>query len=820
MKYAEDSIRLRSRRRKRMRGRTTSTLVVLVSLTAFFLDVSSSLSLQAPAASRTTPASRSSGNLQATSTQPSHSISRVQEFQMIKRNVVQFLSNNEYDGAKEMIRAMMEYLQEADGVSLDEQLSQVVDDTFQVFFNRAFAPPYRGRGASSRVSLGASLIQLQYSSESLCSPYNQIPKSTLMSGLKALTGVRESSQTTHDLRSANAAYRVLQRLVTGVGVRHMGKGAKLKLHESDFNRVLNAYSINGDMAMAHRVVALQERTAHAPSLSAVAYSILLKGYGRLRDIDSIEMLMNRANVCGVEADIVMLNSLIDAYVNCNELDTARRVFDALRDPKMRDQLDSGHQQLLHMEDCPLPNQRTYNIVLKGFAKNGQLQDALSLTEEIRARDFWDHVTTNTLVQAAVKARDYEYAEQLLEKYTDVPAAKIKGKHKNAEAYTSLIDAYAKDGDVNKAAEVLKIMSRRNLEPNEFAHTPVIGALGRKGRVEKARMMMAYMRHNGLKVKTVTYNALISGLVHKRNDLSQNELHGNIDNSLQLLKEMMDQGVRPNANTLSVILGAFGKCEEPRVAEAMALVEKLDADNVISRGNLKIATSIVQLHGVDGNLRAALKAFEEIKNPDVAAINALLHACALCNNDSIARKTFKYYFSEQNRRQVPDVVSFSSMITCLLKKNSVNGTLAAQKLYENMKFKRRINPDNALIDIILMALVESSRTRSIHAQEVRFIAGVLRDAEKMEWAEGQLEKRKTSIDVIMTGRIADAWAEEANLYGLNHPTHGDDVLFKEHGWNKVDSGFQLWGKRHHVEDSDDVFLRSKGWNTVESGFRIF
>ncbi|CAJ1964313.1 unnamed protein product [Cylindrotheca closterium] len=808
-----------------MRGPATTSMLVVVSLAAFFVEVSNSLLLQPPATSRQSSINRNSNVILEQSSftyselqQSQSNNDKVREFQEIKKNVVQFLSKREYDGAKEMIRAMTEYLQEEDGLPAEDmkELSQVVDGTFHVFFDRAFAPPYRGRAASDRVSLGASLIQLQLSSESLCEPYNQIPRRTLLSGLKALTGVKESSQTTHDLRSANAAFRVLQRLVTGVGVRH-GDKKNGKLHESDFNRVLNAYAINGDMTMAHKVVALQERTPNAPSLSAVAYSILLKGYGRLRDINSIEMLLNRANACGVQADIIMLNSLIDAYVNCNDLVTAQRIFGALRDPQKRGELSPDHQKLLDMEPAPLPNQRTYNIVLKGLAKNGKLQDALRLTEEIREHGFWDHVTTNTLVQAAVKARDYEFAEELLKKYTEAPSKMSKGRHQNADAYTTLIDAYSKNGDVKKAALILKLMGARDLKPNEFAFTPVIGALGRKGNVDKARGIMSYMRRQGLKVNTVTYNALISGLVHRRNDLNHIEFNANIDHSLGLLKEMMGKGVRPNANTMAVILGAFGECEEPRVAEAMTLIETLHADRVVSLRNIKVATSIIQLQSAAGDLRGALKAFEGIQKPDVTAINALLHACTLCQNDSMARKTFKYYFSEKSRRQVPDVTSFSSIITCLLQKNSLKGSMAAQKLYENMKYKRRIVPDKALVDIILKTLVEHSRTRSIHPQEVRFIAGVLRDAEKMEWAEGQLEKRKMSIQVVMSGRMADTWEEEASLFGLNDSVDREDDIFKEHGWNQVDSGFQLWGKRQAMVD--DVFLRSKGWNSVDSGFRI-
>ena len=126
---------------------------------------------------------------------------------------------------------------------------------------------------------------------------------------------------------------------------------------------------------------------------------------------------------------------------------------------------------------------------------------------------------------------------------------------------------------------------------------------------------------------------------------------------------------------------------------------------------------------------------------------------------------------------------------------------------------------------MRTLVENSKVRNLHAAEIRFIAGVLRDAEKLYWPEGQLEKRKLSINMVMTGRIAKTWEEEASLYGLTESTEEeeeeDNSLFKEHGWNKVDSGFKLWGARK-ISDSEspnDIFLQSKGWNSVDSGFRI-
>jgi pentatricopeptide repeat protein len=625
----------------------------------------------------------------------------VKEFQGIRRNVINFLREDDHHGAKEMIRGMIEYLHEAnDDVSSDVRmlLSEVVDEAFQSFFVSTFSPPYRGKGARKRVSIGTSGLKLQLSSNVLDSPYNQIPRRTFLSAVKALTGVNESRNSKDSLSNTDTAFRLLQRLVTGVGVRSGGNvDCPTKLYESDFNLVLNAYSNLGRMDMAHRVVALQERTPHAPSLSPVTYSILLKGYGRLRDLNNVEMLLNHAQACGVEPDVIMFNSLIDAYVNCDELVLAQKIFETMKKPELASELVPDCEALFIENSCPFPNRRTFNIIMKGLAKKGRLDDAVCLSNEMQDKNIWDHVTTNTLVQAAVNAGDFAFAERILEEQTEKP--RKKGRHQNAEAYTTLIDGYAKHGDIKKGVELLKCMRDRSVEPNEFTYTCLIGALARNKKLEQAKKLMEVMEMSGLKVKTVTYNSLISGILYRQTETDGESFDSFVDESISVLRQMMARGVRPNAVTVSVIIGAFGKCDRPRAIEAVSLIEKLNSDGVISGSNVKIATSLIQVQGADQNLAGVLETFRSIKQPDVAAINALLNASFQCNNEAVAMKSFRHYFkNDQSTRHRPDVKSYSTIVAFFLRKNSPEGTIAARDLYEEMKYERRIMPDNALVDM--------------------------------------------------------------------------------------------------------------------------
>ena len=127
--------------------------------------------------------------------------------------------------------------------------------------------------------------------------------------------------------------------------------------------------------------------------------------------------------------------------------------------------------------------------------------------------------------------------------------------------------------------------------------------------------------------------------------------------------------------------------------------------------------------------------------------------------------------------------------------------------------------------IVKGIVDTSRACGVQASDARFVAGVLRDAEKLDWEEGQLDRRKRAVESAMNNHVANAWEEEAELYGLwkkdsSRSNLKDNNMFERYGWNKVDSGFRLWGPGKETGSTTDDFLESKGWNDINSGFRVF
>mmetsp|Transcript_13723 Transcript_13723/g.38636 ORF Transcript_13723/g.38636 Transcript_13723/m.38636 type:complete len:1002 (-) Transcript_13723:66-3071(-) len=879
---------------------------------------------------------------------PLPSSTLIESFKEVRNDVIdQLRQNDNLDDAKMIISGMIEYLKDHSidqkGKCVDEiskvgtntttsfgqngdsfnqeqceeqilsdeerrQISEMIDEAFQAFFARAFAPiplnygninrsKAQKRNAWHRVALGVELLKLQLgSSDVLVAPYHHLPKRVVVQALAAVTRLQErrergyqqnhsymtkESETIHP----DTAFRLLQRLATGVGVRNShrskyfankkrkksigdnyssGSGSikPAPLFEVDFNRVLNIYSSTGKMEMAHRVIALQERTPHAPALSPVTYSILVKGYGKLCDAENIDALLRHAASTEegqnfMKPDTIFFNSLMDAYINCRQLHKAQTILTAMI---LNDKFIYGATDRSFSENdlnsrrndfftfpcsvCPSPNLRSYNILLKGYAKEGLLPEALKLAEEMRSigsrtnndKKWWDHVTTNTLVQTAVVAKEFGIAQDILDQYALSRRKTHQDRnldHPNADAYTTLMDGYAKDGKLKQAISLLKTMRERKVEPNEYHYSCLIGSLAREGKADQAEKMLDYVKTKASISRRhlrVIHNAYISGLVEHHGRASLNDVDDeydkNVNKALLTLRAMIDDRIMPDANTVAIILDGFGHCLKPRMKEAVTLVEKLETQGIIPKNHIRVTTALVRVCGSCESLEGAIACFRRIKRPDVAAINALIDAAVRSGNDKVAVQTFNRYFNGDAPCAIPNVISFSTMIGAHMKKGTFDGSIAARKLYQEMRFQRRILPDRGLVDIIVKGMVETSRTCGVQASDARFAAGVLRDAEMLDWEEGQLEKRKRAIESAMNNHVANAWEEEAELYGLWKKDGAsrrlsDNNMFERHGWNEVDSGFRLWGPgKKETERTTDDFLESKGWNDMDSGFRLF
>lgn len=740
-----------------------------------------------------------------------------------KKDAIILARKNEYSKGLEKIQQLFSMIEMVNETTRCE-LASIIEDSVGTFCILAFSKPFRDKKARRRVDIGLEALELQLRSELLPSPYNQVSRNIFLGALRALSSIISSDNdwtyySTSGFISTDMIFRILQRLVSGAGIRNGISGSK-GLSEKDFNSVLNALAIAGRMDIAHKVVALQERTPSAPKLSPVTYSILLKGYGRIGDSKSVDVLVTKAQKNNIVPDVVMLNSVLDAYINCDEFEEAELIFQRMK----------GEGEALS------PNLRTYNTMLKGCAQRGALQKAIKLTGLMKQRKLWDFVTTNTLVSVAVNAGDFDFAESVLRNCTSKEMNqkdhfRRRRQHPNVEAYTALLNGYAKSGYLNKTIGTFKQMLSNGVNPNEFTYTCLISAFVKDHKIEEAVKMLDFMEERGIMATSVTYNSFLSALqqvglqqkagVTIKDDSVKVECG---DEALTLIRRMVKKGARPTVKTISILMQCLAASSKERVQEATAIVHRFERDSIIPRNNAEVSTSLMKVYGTANDVKGALGVFRGIAKPDVIAVNAFLDIACRNSMPGIAFETFSHFFEATDSTKnvlTPNVITFSILISSLLRLKSRAGSQRARKLYKDMR-SRGIIPDRALVDIVLSATIRGGRSR-LQKQDIQFTLGLLRDAEMIKWMPGELEQRKQAVREMLIGRMSEVWNENKDHYGIILDAK-DDLLEKK-GWNKVDSGFRLWGHEgdpllvNEDEMESDSFLASKGWNSLDSGFRI-
>lgn len=158
---------------------------------------------------------------------------------------------------------------------------------------------------------------------------------------------------------------------------------------------------------------------------------LLDSCGNLRSLEMgkrVHELLRKSPFC---SDIELNNKLIQMYGKCSNMRVARKVFDQMRDR----------------------NLGSWNLMINGYAENGQGNDGLLLFEQMRKSDFVINEETFVAVFAACASVEavgevFTYFELMKNEYGIVPGV----KH-----YLGVIEVLGRAGHLYEAMEFVERM---------------------------------------------------------------------------------------------------------------------------------------------------------------------------------------------------------------------------------------------------------------------------------------------------------------------------------------------------------------------------
>ncbi|KZV31610.1 pentatricopeptide repeat-containing protein mitochondrial [Dorcoceras hygrometricum] len=288
--------------------------------------------------------------------------------------------------------------------------------------------------------------------------------------------------------------------------------------------------------------------------------------------DAVEAF-RKMELFGVERDLMSMNLLMDALVKEGSVEYAEALFSEFR------------------ELIP-PNLQTYNVLIHGWCKSGQIAKAKNTMNEMKAFGFApDLITYTYFIQTYCIEKDFRNVDATLEQM------RKDGLSPSIVTYTIIIKALAKAKETSKAFEIYEKMKRNNCFPDAAFYGVFMNALSTTGRLKDSEAVFEDMSRQGVVPDLFSYNIVIT-IAAK---------HLQEEKALKLLQKMEENHCKPDLTTYAPLLKMCCKLKRMKVL-AFLLRHMFRNDVSVDLGTY---TLLVSQLCRNGKLDHACSFFEEL-----------------------------------------------------------------------------------------------------------------------------------------------------------------------------------------------------------------
>ncbi|KAI3794248.1 hypothetical protein L1987_36877 [Smallanthus sonchifolius] len=297
---------------------------------------------------------------------------------------------------------------------------------------------------------------------------------------------------------------------------------------------------------------------------------------------------------GFGSDLYVSNTLIDMYMRCDLLDSARKAFDEMpeRDAISWTSLIVASTRLGNMVEAgelfdgmPLKDMVAWTTMVMGFSQNAKPREALEYFDRmLEAQVETDEVTLASVISACAQLGATKYAkwvQDVADRAGFGPANNIvigsalinlyskcgcieearnmfdKMKNKNVYSYSSLILGLAMHGCAQEAIDLFEKMSKTDIKPNKVTFLGVLSACSHAGLVQQGQDFFAEMEKKHSVTRTVDHYTCMVDLLGRA---------GHIKDAYDVIKTMP---MSPHAGVWGALLGACRIHGNPEIAEIAA-----------------------------------------------------------------------------------------------------------------------------------------------------------------------------------------------------------------------------------------------------------
>ncbi|KAK1435941.1 hypothetical protein QVD17_01714 [Tagetes erecta] len=252
----------------------------------------------------------------------------------------------------------------------------------------------------------------------------------------------------------------------------------------------------------------------------------------------------------VNASLSLMNSVLDMYVKCGSLVTAREMFDKMR---IRDvfswtSMINGYAKNGDLimakkvfDEMPERNIVSWNAMIAGYSQNNKPKEAIELFYEMENAGLVPiEITLVCVLSACAQSGCLDLGQWLYLNYV-----KRKRVHLTVTLGNAFIDMYAKCGNIDAAVELFNEMQDKDL----VSWNSMIVGFASHGHALKALNLFEQMRELGYKPDEITFVGVLSACSHG----------GLLTQGRRYFKEMeTNHGLKPAVEHYACMIDLLGR----------------------------------------------------------------------------------------------------------------------------------------------------------------------------------------------------------------------------------------------------------------------
>jgi pentatricopeptide repeat domain-containing protein 1 len=268
------------------------------------------------------------------------------------------------------------------------------------------------------------------------------------------------------------------------------KRRNLKPNDVTFGCLLDACVRAGEVEMAQEVFTNMQ--VEGIALNTILYTTMIKGFSKTLNLPkALGVFEAMKKDASVEPNNVTYNSLLDCAVRCEDMATASKLFQ-------------------EMKERMQPDLISYSTIIKGCCRGGDLKKAMEVLNDMKRNHIKpDEVLFNSLLDGCAKNGSLEMAQHV---YQEMRLLGIKPSN---VTFSILIKAYGKARQVQKALEILEEMRVEGVAPGMIVYTCLLQTCIRSKQIHRALVVYEDMKRSNVKGDRVTFNTIVNGCVYAK-----------------------------------------------------------------------------------------------------------------------------------------------------------------------------------------------------------------------------------------------------------------------------------------------------------------